>query len=154
MTSGGGMFSSGLVYWRSAGGVASIVGGSAGGTVSFVGGVAGGVVSLDGGVVLFLDGVGFTGGTVVFVVGVLGIGFVLLGYGIIGWVVFVTGFGFGKVLLSAFYKPVRFLSMIGAVLGGVGLLATLIKNYKLRLLKLDLYFLGILSDIVFNIKVS
>ena len=60
----------------------------------------------------------------------------------------------GKVLLSAFYKPVRFLSMIGAVLGGVGLLATLIKNYKLRLLKLDLYFLGILSDIVFNIKVS
>ena len=148
------MFSSGLVYWRSAGGVASIVGGSAGGTVSFVGGVAGGVVSLDGGVVLFLDGVGFTGGTVVFVGGVLVFGFVLLGYRIIGWVVFVTGFGFGKVLLSAFSKPVRFLSMIGAVVGGVGLLATLIKNYKLRLLKLDLYFLGILSDIVFNIKVS
>ena len=148
------MFSSGLVYWRSAGGVASIVGGSAGGTVSFVGGVAGGVVSLDGGVVLFLDGVGFTGGTVVFVVGVLGFGFVLLGYGIIGWVAFVPGFGLGKVLLSTFSKPVRFLSMIGAVVGGVGLLATLIKNYKLRLLKLDLYFLGILSDIVFNIKVS
>ena len=84
MTSGGGMFSSGLVYWRSAGGVASIVGGSAGGTVSFVGGVAGGVVSLDGGVVLFLDGVGFTGGTVVFIGGVLVFGFVLLGYGIIG----------------------------------------------------------------------
>ena len=148
------MFSSGLVYWRSAGGVASIVGGSAGGTVSFVGGVAGGVVSLDGGVVLFLDGVGFTGGTVVFVGGVLGFGFVLLGYGIIGWVVFVPGFGLGKVLLSTFSKPVRFLSMIGAVVGGVGLLATLIKNSKLRLLKLDLYFLGILSDIVFNIKVS
>ena len=148
------MFSSGPVYWGSAGGVESIVGGSAGGTVSFVGGVAGGVVSLDGGVVLFLDGVGFTGGTVVFVVGVLGFGFVLLGYGIIGWVVFVPGFGLGKVLLSAFSKPVRFLSMIGAVVGGVGLLATLIKNYKLRLLKLDLYFLGILSDIVFNIKVS
>ena len=148
------MFSSGLVYWRSAGGVASIVGGSAGGTVSFVGGVAGGVVSLDGGVVLFLDGVGFTGGTVLFVVEDLVFGFVLLGYGIIGWVVFVPGFGLGKVLLSTLYKPVRFLSMIGAVVGGVGLLATLIKNSKLRLLKLDLYFLGILSDIVFNIKVS
>ena len=148
------MFSSGLVYWRSAGGVASIVGGSAGGTVSLVGGVAGGVVSLDGGVVLFLDGVGFTGGTVVFVGGFLGFWFVLLGYGIIGWVVFVPGFGFGKVLLSTFSKPVRFLSMIGAVVGGVGLLTTLVKNYKLRLLKLDLYFLGILSDIVFNIKVS
>jgi hypothetical protein len=104
--------------------------------------------------VLFLDGVGFTGGTVVFVVGVLVFGFVLLGYGIIGLVVFVPGFGLGKVLLSTLYKPVRFLSMIGAVVGGVGLLATLIKNYKLRLLKLDLYFLGILSDIVFNIKVS
>ena len=148
------MFSSGPVYWGSAGGVASIIGGSAGGTVSFVGGVAGGVVSLDGGVVLFLDGVGFTGGTVLFVVGVLVFGFVLLGYGIIGWVAFVPGFGLGKVLLSTFSKPVRFLSMIGAVVGGVGLLATLLKNYKLRLLKLDLYFLGILSDIVFNIKVS
>ena len=33
---------------------------------------------------LFLDGVGFTGGTVLFVGGVLGFGFVLLGYGIIG----------------------------------------------------------------------
>jgi hypothetical protein len=33
---------------------------------------------------LFLDGVGFTGGTEVFVEGFLGFGFVLLGYGIIG----------------------------------------------------------------------
>jgi len=135
-----------------AGGVVSFVGGVAGGVVSFVGGVAGGVVLFEG-EVLLAGGVVFAGGTVLFAGGVVLLGFVLLGYVLFGLIAFVLFDGLGKVLLIIFSKPVRFLLTIGAVLGGVIILTLSSKNPKLRLLKLDLYFFWILSDILSGIQV-
>jgi hypothetical protein len=98
-----------------------------GGVVLFVGGVL-----LTGGTVLFTGGtVLFAGGTVLFAGSFVLFGFVLL----LGWVTFVAFFAIVKVLLIFFSNSVRFLSTIGAVLGVVGLFTTLLKNYKLRLLK-------------------
>lgn len=134
-------------------GKGSYFGGSAcfGGSTGFVGSTGGGVITggtITGGTI---TGGTTTGGTTTGGVGggTGSFGFVLFGLGGI-----FVAFGFAAIVLLIFFsKSVRFLSTSGAVLAGGGSVALSEKNPELRLLKEDLCFLRIPSDILSGVQV-